>query len=71
MAKVKGLKSLIYGKFDSEAAFARELGWNRQRLNKITTGMKEPDINEAYEIACKLDQSVDTIAKIFCDKSHQ
>lgn len=47
MPKNKELSSLIHRRYDSEAAFARDLGWTRQRLNKLTTGVKEPDISEA------------------------
>lgn len=68
MAKIRPLSSLIHGVYDSEAAFARELGWNKQRLNKITTGQKEPDIVEAAEIAQKLGVSLDLIADIFLNE---
>lgn len=65
MKKVMELRGLIYGKYDSEAALAADLGWSRQRLNKITSGMKEPDLEEVAELAGKLDQSVEDIVQIF------
>jgi DNA-binding XRE family transcriptional regulator len=65
MAKIRALSSLIHGVYDSEAAMARDLGWAKQRLNKITTGQKEPDIIEATQIADKLRVSVNDIAQIF------
>lgn len=65
MAKVRELCSLIHGLYDTEAELARALGWPRQRLNKITTGAKEPDICEASQLATKLNVSVDVIADIF------
>ena len=68
MAKIRPLSSLIHGAYDSEAAFARELGWKKQRLNKITTGQKEPDIVEAAEMAEKLGVSLDVIACIFLNE---
>lgn len=34
------IKSLIFRKYDSEAACAESLGWSRQRLNKIVNGKK-------------------------------
>ncbi len=49
--KVKELKGLIYSKFNSESDLARHLGWARQKLNKITNGIKEPDITELNELA--------------------
>lgn len=65
MAKIRELCGLIYSKYDTEAELARELGWPRQRLNKITTGAKEPDLHEVAAIASKLDSSLEDIASIF------
>lgn len=65
MAKIRELCGLIHSKYDTEADFARDLGWPRQRLNKITTGAKEPDLHETAEIAAKLDASLEDIAAIF------
>ena len=65
MPKNKELSSLIHRRYDREAAFARDLGWTRQRLNKLTTGVKEPDISEAALMAEKLEVSVDSLVTIF------
>ena len=65
--KIKELRGLIYSKFDSESEMAKFLGWPRQRLNKITNGIKEPDIKELNELAEALGRSVGDIAKIFLD----
>ena len=65
MAKVRELSSLIHGKYDTEAQFARELGWKRQRLNRITNGQKEPDLSEASAIASALNVPIERIADIF------
>lgn len=59
------LRGLIYDKYNSEAEMARALGWSRQRLNKITNGLKEPDISELNSIAKRLEKSVGEIAQIF------
>ena len=67
MAKVYGLRSLIYAKYDSESKLATELGWPRQRLNKITNGIKEPDIYEVKALADKLGRSVSEMVDIFLD----
>lgn len=70
MAKVKALRGLIYERFDHEADLARQLGWPRQRLNRITTGAKEPDIYEARALAESLEVPIDRIVQIFLtDKS--
>ena len=63
--KILELRSLIYGRFDSETAFAEHIGWSRQRLNKITTGRKEPHVTEVLEIAEGLDADVSVIVNIF------
>ena len=65
MAKNLELNGLIHSKYESESAFARALGWPRQRLNKITSGVKEPDISETVMMARKLDVTVDRLADIF------
>ena len=71
MAKVKALRGLIYERFDHEADLARQLGWPRQRLNRITTGAKEPDIYEARALAESLEVPIDRIVQIFWPISHQ
>lgn len=65
MAKVKALRGLIYERFDHEADLAKRLGWPRQRLNRITTGAKEPDIYEARALAESLEVPIDRIVQIF------
>lgn len=64
-AKVRELRGLIYSKFDSEAEMAAAIGWPRQRLSKITNGIKEPDVNELNALANPLGKSVGDIAQIF------
>lgn len=63
--KVKELKGLIYSKFNSESDLARRLGWTRQKLNKITNGVKEPDITELNELAKILEKPIGDMAQIF------
>ena len=65
MAKVLALKGMIHSKFDSEVQMSNALGWNRQRLNKITTGKKEPDLDEVQSIANILGVSFMDVAQIF------
>ena len=59
------LKRLIINKYGSEAKCAKALGWPRQRLNKITLGNKEPDVEEINALANILDVSIAEIVKIF------
>lgn len=65
MRKVRELRGLIYGQYDSEAQFASTVGWPRQRVSKITNGIKEPDIDELNVLAKALNKSVGEIAQIF------
>ena len=59
------IKSLISEKYKSEAACARQLGWERQRLNKITTGFREPSVYEVNELARVLERPVGDLVLIF------
>ena len=65
MAKVNELRGLIYSRYDSEAQLAQELGWTRQRLNAITNGLKEPDLEEVVALAEKLHKPVEETLYIF------
>ena len=49
--KNREFKGLIYSKFDSEAALARELKWTKQKLNRITTGKREPSVSDIKALA--------------------
>lgn len=59
------LCSLIYGKYSSVAAFARELGMSKQKLQSITSGRTEPSIQDVSAIANGLDVPVEKIVNIF------
>lgn len=59
------LKKLILQKYASEAECARKIGWTRQRLNKITTGCREPSLYELNALAKELGISVSQLVPIF------
>lgn len=63
--KNKELRSLIFKEFDSEAAFARAMGWNRQKVYKMTNGMYEPNVQEINAMAVALETNVEKIIQIF------
>jgi len=63
--KISELRSLIYGKFDSQTDFATALGWSKQRLSKVTSGKKEPSISEVFEIANGLGVDISVAVRIF------
>ncbi len=66
--KIAELDKLIHETYKNESACARAMGWHRQRLNKITTGIKEPDVTELNEIAVALNKTVGEIAEIFLSR---
>lgn len=59
------LKVCIKAKFGTEANMARRMNWPRQRLNKITTGRKVPDVGEIGEMATALEESITKVAEFF------
>lgn len=63
--KIRELRALIYSTFDSEADMAKSMGWSRQRLNKITTGVKIPNLWELQEISKELNVPISSMAEIF------
>lgn len=65
MAKNLQLNGMIHARFESEAAFARFLGWSKQRVWKITNGRKVPDLFELRDMAGAMDCSIADLAHIF------
>lgn len=63
--KNEALCEAIKSQYKSEAECARALGWPRQRLNKITSGVKEPDVHEVNELACKLQKTIGEVCEFF------
>lgn len=59
------LKGLIYSKYDNQSALSERLGWTRQRLSRIVTGQKMPDVEELNELSVALDVPVDNLIHIF------
>lgn len=64
-----GIKDVILSKFKSEAAFARHIGWSRQRLNKVTNLVKGPTVQEINLIAEGLEESASDIYLIFLSQT--
>lgn len=65
MAKVIELRGLIYGKYETETQMANDLGWTKQRLNAITSGKRQPDIEEVAALAARLEKPVGEVLNIF------
>lgn len=65
MAKIVELRGLIYGRYETEAQLAAELGWSKQKLNLITNGKREPNLVDVVALARKLDKPVEEMVNIF------
>ena len=65
MRKNLDLKGRIHSKYNSEAEFARAIGWSRQRLSKITNGHRVPTLFEVDDLAAKLECSFMDIANFY------
>ena len=61
----RNLCSIIHSVFNSEAECARTIGWDRQRLNRIVNGRKEPSISETAAISAATGREQNEIAGIF------
>ena len=59
------IKAVISAHFPTESALARELGWPRQRLNKLTTGARLPTIREINDLSRELGMPVGNLVDIF------
>ena len=61
----KALKIMIFEKYDTETACAEAIGWPKQRLNKMTSGKKEPSVSEVFAIANAVERPVAEVAGVF------
>lgn len=59
------LSGMIHSVFNSEAECAKQLGWDRQRLNRIVNGQKEPSLSEAAAISAAIGKPQGEVADIF------
>ena len=65
MLKNLDLKGRIHSKYNSEAEFAKAIGWTRQRLSKITNGHKVPSLYDVDLLATALGCSFMDIANFY------
>lgn len=68
MEKVMGLCALIHGQFPNDSAFAKHIGWSRQRLSRILTRSQPPTLDDVQEIANGLGVPVVMIVNFFLTK---
>lgn len=62
------LKVDIIRKFGTQAAFAKEIGWNENKLSKMMQGKYTPDLDEVICITEKLGLEENRFLTIFLDK---
>lgn len=66
--KVKAFRGLIFAHFNSEAEFARELGWSRQRLSKMSNGKLQPDLKDIDALSKALQTPPEKLMYIFLEQ---
>lgn len=71
MKKNEKLSALIYTRYKSESACAKAMGWPRQRLNRITTGEKIPDIAELNLLANALQVPLSQVLDVMTHKDEK
>lgn len=65
MARLYEFKKAILDRYGSESAFARELDWPRQKLNRFTTGARIPDLEDAKQMSDVLRVPIDEMIGFF------
>lgn len=59
------IKERIKERYGSEAAFARELGWTRQRLNRVLKGQRSMPVSAVMDFSRALDCTVEDVVRYF------
>ncbi len=65
MTKNHRIRSLIYARFQTAAAMARYMGWGKQKLHRIVSGIQIPDLDDLSDISRALDCPIGTLADLF------
>lgn len=63
--RIHEFHSIVASLYDSEALLARDLGWTRQRLNKISNGVKQPNLQEVDTLSAVLHVEPGELIAIF------
>ncbi len=60
------IRGLVFSKYHSISSFAREIGWNRQKANRILNGKQEPTLTDIEKMADLLEiKTAESFANIF------
>lgn len=63
------LRGEIVAKFRTQSAFARAIGWHRNKISKLVLGEYKPDTDEVAAIADVLSLNQDEFCSIFLPKT--
>ena len=59
------IRGIILGRYTSITAFAKEVGWTRQKASSIINGRQEPSLDDIYAISKAVSADAGKIASIF------
>lgn len=71
MININAFKGKIVEKYGSQRAFCEHLGYAPNRLSRIMSGKRVPDIGETALFAQALQLNADEFYKIFYPERHQ
>ena len=69
--KENKIRGLILGRYSSISAFAREIGWTRQKASKVIEYKQEPSLDDIYAISRAVGKDAEEIASIFLQAKTQ
>lgn len=59
------LRGVVYAKYKTQAAFAKSIGWNQNKVSALLNGNYIPDVNEAALIFDNTKMSLEQYISIF------
>lgn len=65
------IRGIILGRYTSITAFAKEVGWTRQKASSIINGRQEPSLDDIYAISKAVSADAGKIASIFLQSKTQ
>lgn len=65
------IRGIVLGHYTSITAFAKEVGWTRQKASSIINGRQVPSLDDIYTIAKAVHEDAGQIASIFLQDKTQ
>ena len=69
--KENKIRGLVLGRYSSITAFAKEIGWTRQKASSVIGYKQEPSLDDIYAISRAVGKDADEIASIFLQRKTQ